>query len=259
MATKKKTSSSTTSKVKKVKSIWDNDGLLIGLDYKFNDYGQIDWKTMVLERQELLMPNKNWFFGKVAPENVPNSVEEIENPKEEQLALTLKATHWLLNSRGYTDISYNPISRCRDGNQDIAVYSCKITFRGNYETDFKDVSYEAIASASESNTDGKIGIKYIDSIAQNRALSRAVRGFLNVSIVADEEMSRETHNIDVDEDSNVKKLTVLESMWNKVGDGEFSSFVSHMKDQGIEIDSDKWEQINGKTMREAIGLMRKSV
>ena len=125
MASKSKTASKPTLKVKK---IWDNNGLLSsGVDYEFNESGHVDWKSMVLKKTDLLMPNRSWFFGR-EPE-APKNVADMENPKEEQLALTLRATQWLLNSRGYTNIEYNPICRISEGDKDIAVYSCNITFK----------------------------------------------------------------------------------------------------------------------------------
>ena len=220
----------------------------------------IDWKSMVLKKTDLLMPNRSWFFGK-EPE-APRNVADIEDPKEEQIALTLRATQWLLNSRGYTNVEYNPICRVRDGDQDMAVYSCKITFKGNYETDFKDVAYEAIASATESNTSGYIAQSYLDSTAQNRALSRAVRGFLGVHIVSDEEMGNVAPPVSSDSDDSGKTLsfhTTLEKLWAEKGDGEFSSFVEFMTEKGLNIDCKNWEEMSGKNLRESLGILKKCV
>ena len=257
MASKSKTSSKPTLKVKK---IWDNNGLLSsGVDYEFGPSGHIDWKSMVLKKTDLLMPNRSWFFGR-EPE-APKNVADMENPKEEQLALTLRATQWLLNSRGYTNIEYNPICRISEGDKDIAVYSCKITFRGNYETDFEEVSYEAIASATETNTSGYIAQSYLDSTAQNRALSRAVRGFLGVHIVSDEEMGNVAPQGDTSDDEGRKLSfhTTLEKLWSEKNDGKFSSFVEFMSDQGLEITCKGWEDMSGKNLRESLGVLKKMV
>tara|TARA_R110000824_G_scaffold74491_2_gene189332 strand:- start:56 stop:817 length:762 start_codon:yes stop_codon:yes gene_type:complete len=244
----------------KIKKIWDNNGLLSsGVDYEFSESGHIDWKSMVLKKTDLLMPNRSWFFGR-EPES-PKNVADMENPKEEQLALTLRATQWLLNARGYTNIEYNPICRISEGDKDIAVYSCKITFRGNYETDFEEVSYEAIASATESNTSGYIAQSYLDSTAQNRALSRAVRGFLGVHIVSDEEMGNVAPQGDVSDDGG-KKLsfhTTLEKLWSEKNDGAFSTFVEFMVGEGLDITCSGWEDMSGKNLREALGILKKMV
>jgi len=257
MASKSKTSSKPTLKVKK---IWDNNGLLSsGVEYEFSASGHIDWKSMVLKKTDLLMPNRSWFFGR-EPES-PKNVADMDNPKEEQLALTLRATQWLLNSRGYKSVEYNPICRVSEGDKDIAVYSCKITFIGNYETDFEDISYEAIASATESNTSGYIAQSYLDSTAQNRALSRAVRGFLGVHIVSDEEMGNVAPQGEVSTDGG-KKLsfhTTLEKLWSEKGDGKFSSFIAYMSEQGLDIKSDDWEDLSGKSLRESLGVLKKMV
>ena len=257
MAAKSKSTPKPTLKTKK---IWDNNGLLSsGVDYEFNESGHIDWKSMVLKKTELLMPNRSWFFGR-EPET-PKNVSDMENPKEEQLALTLRATQWLLNSRGYTNVEYNPICRVRDGDQDMAVYSCKITFKGNYETDFETVVYEAIASATESNTNGHIAQSYLDSTSQNRALSRAVRGFLGVHIVSDEEMGDVAPKVDNSGDEG-KKLsfhTTLEKLWSEKSDGKFSSFIKFMSTEGLEITCTGWEEMSGKNLREALGVLKKTV
>ena len=254
-------SKSKTQPTPKIKTIWDKNGLLAqGVDYEFDNAGMIDWKSMVLKKTDLLMPNRSWFFGR-EPE-APRNVADIENPKEEQIALTLRATQWLLNSRGYTNIVYNPICRVRDGDQDMAVYSCKITFKGNYETDFKDVTYEAIASATESNTSGYIAQSYLDSTAQNRALSRAVRGFLGVHIVSDEEMGNVGPPSSSESDDVGKTLsfnTTLEKLWGEKGDGEFSSFVAFMAENALNIDCENWEEMSGKNLRESLGILKKCV
>jgi hypothetical protein len=167
----------------------------------------------------------------------------------------------LLNSRGYTNIEYSPICRISEGDKDIAVYSCKITFRGNYETDFEEVSYEAIASATESNTSGYIAQSYLDSTAQNRALSRAVRGFLGVHIVSDEEMGNVAPQGDTSDDGG-KKLsfhTTLEKLWSEKNDGKFSSFVEFMSTKGLEITCNGWEDMSGKNLRESLGILKKMV
>tara|TARA_R110000822_G_scaffold110654_7_gene241028 strand:- start:3607 stop:4395 length:789 start_codon:yes stop_codon:yes gene_type:complete len=259
MAAKKET---TTVKktVRKPKNIWDIDGLLCnGVDYEFGESGCVDWKATLLKRMDLLMPNRSWFFRN--NQEPPRDISDIEDPKEDQMALTLKATHWLLNSRGYRDITYKPIIRTEDEFRKIATYSCKITFKGNYETNFEDVSYEAIASASNTNVVGVISMEYLDSTAQNRALSRAVRGFLNVNIVSDEEMGDDRARIRQEKEdlksSDVSYPTLLKKKWQeKTGGSDFQAFKSYMKENMIDVDAEKWEEVDNKVLREAVGIMK---
>ena len=51
----------------------NEEGLLTGVDYKFNDDGSVDWRAMIDPKH--LYPNKGWFESRGEP--MPRSSEGL--------------------------------------------------------------------------------------------------------------------------------------------------------------------------------------
>ncbi len=156
----------------------DDNGLLENVDYIFNEDGSVDWRSMI--KEEHLFPNKGWFESR--KKSVPRSIEGL---KDHQLLIKLSGIKELARLRGFSDVSYN-ILKCE---QDHVAVTCAISFIPNYETGSEVVHFEDMANATLNNT-SSFATKFLETIACNRAFVRAVRNFLNVHIVGDDEIDK---------------------------------------------------------------------
>jgi hypothetical protein len=150
-------------------------GLIEGVDYKTNEDGSINWRAMV--KSEHLFPNKGWF--ELRKQQAPTSIEGLN---DSQLLIKLAGIKELAKLRGYTSVKYDVI-KCEPSYVSI---KCGITWIPNYESEYESY-YEDIANATVNNT-SDFAVKFLETIAANRAFVRAVRNFLGVHIVGSDEI-----------------------------------------------------------------------
>ena len=153
----------------------DENGLLKNVQYVFDEGGSINWRAMV--KEEHLFPNKAHFerFNKPLPKS-------IEGLKDHQLLIKLSGIKELARLRGFDSVHYEMV-KCE---QNHVAVKCGISFISNYETGER-VLYEDMANATTNNC-SSFAVKFLETIACNRAFVRAVRNFLNVHIVGLDEM-----------------------------------------------------------------------
>lgn len=153
----------------------DENGLLKNVQYIFDEGGSINWRAMV--KEEHLFPNKAHFerFNKPLPKS-------IEGLKDHQLLIKLSGIKELARLRGFDSVHYEMV-KCE---QNHVAVKCGISFISNYETGER-VLYEDMANATTNNC-SSFAVKFLETIACNRAFVRAVRNFLNVHIVGLDEM-----------------------------------------------------------------------
>ncbi|NVM35098.1 MAG: hypothetical protein HWN81_05850 [Candidatus Lokiarchaeota archaeon] len=190
-STTKKTTKRATKKVAKVKKKEtkakklfgpdlykrDKHGLLESVDYQFNEDGSIDWRSMI--KPEFLYPNKGWFDARNKP--VPDSIDGL---KDNQLLIMLGGIKDLARLRGFHSVSYQTHTEL-----DYVTAKCQITWMGNYETPSDHIHFEDVANATADNTDN-FCVKFLETIACNRAFVRCVRNFLNIHIVGADEIDK---------------------------------------------------------------------
>lgn len=158
-------------------------GLIKGVDYEFNEDGSINWRAMI--KPEFLYANKDWFeYRKQA---APSSIEGLN---DKQLLIMLGGIKELAKLRGFNNVSYE-VSNVAD---EYVTAKCQITWIGNYETDNRVVVFEDIANATADNTDD-FCIKFLETIACNRAFVRCVRNFLNIHIVGADEIDKSKNRV----------------------------------------------------------------
>jgi len=154
----------------------DANGLISGLKHQFREDGFVDWKRMI--PKEFVVPNEEVTTVEGAD---ASDVDELE---DYQKLVLLGGTKELAKIRGLisrkTKIDYVGDYK--------AVATCELTFVGNYETGGIPLVYSDSASATVDNT-GSLGSMYLETIASNRALVRAVRNALNVHILSAEEIN----------------------------------------------------------------------
>lgn len=154
----------------------DENGLLVGANYKFNDDGSINWRAMIDKKN--LYVNKEAFQrrGEIPPESV-------DGVKDSDLISNLLGLKELAAMRGYTSVSYRPIT----ASAEYAAVVCKIDWIENFETEMKPVSFEDCACANLYNVSEMVQ-SYLLETATNRAFARTLRNFLKISIVSKEEL-----------------------------------------------------------------------
>lgn len=195
----------------------NNLGLIEGVKYKFDDSGFINWRGMI--NSDFLFPNKGWFQAK--GETPPSSIEGLEDA---QLLIKLGGIKELARLRGFSSVKYD-VLRC--DNEYVAM-KCGISWIPNYECP-QQVYFEDVANATINNT-SNFGVKFLETIAANRAFVRAVRNFLNIHIVGSDEIdsSRKGGSQAVESEQNEVSLPspqhMLEITAQKHGVGNFIKF-----------------------------------
>lgn len=155
-------------KVKEFKR--DDDGLLIGTKYVFNEEGLVDWRKMV--KHEFLVSNRQ-----------RTKELDVSKLEDKDLLILLGGIKELAQIRGYRSLEYDVHSP----SPDYVVASCKITWLPNFETEGNEITFSAIGDASPNNTQSFAKF-FLGPIAENRAFVRCVRNFLRINIVGQDEM-----------------------------------------------------------------------
>ena len=199
----------------------DEHGLLKNVPYKFSEDGSVDWRAMI--KEEHLFPNKSHFEMYKKP--MPKTIKGL---KDNQLLIKLSGIKELARLRGFDSVSYETV-KCE---ADHVAVKCCVCFIANYETQEK-VYYEDMANATFNNT-SNFATKFLETIACNRSFVRAVRNFLNVHIVGDDEIDKSDPN-----QKNISEMSsgalpspnsMLESVASKELDcSSFKEFKDHLR------------------------------
>ncbi len=171
-------------------------GLLKNIDYIYNEFGRIDYRAMLPKKY--LVPN--------AKKTVETDISKL---KDDELLILLGGIRFLAEIRGYTTVK-TKIIPC--GAEYVAA-TVDITFIGNYETNNREITFPGSSDAHPYNTGG-FAKSFLASIAENRAFARAVRNFLRIEIVSEEEISeipkaepKDEIYLELQDELNKKKLT----------------------------------------------------
>lgn len=193
----------------------DESGLLESHQYIFKEDGSVDWRGMVSE--EHLYPNRDWFESR--GKEVPNSVAGLE---DNQLLIKLAGIRELAKLRGFSSVTYD----VEESSDERAVVSCIIDFIPNYEnTESYTNTFSSIANATLANTDN-FARKFLESIAENRAFVRCVRGFLNIPIVGADEIDKSPKEERVSETVGTANFSPQNTLAKKAAEKGYSDFES---------------------------------
>ena len=160
-------------------------GLLENIDYKFNEQGFVDWKSMV--NSEFLYVNSDPKRRAKLEEKYGKKYDEIDpikdNVEDTDLIIMLGGLRQLLRIRGFTNVSY----WIKESNENYASVTCSIDFISSFESEGNEQSYSENACAHQGNTTN-FAKNYLLEIASNRALARCIRAYLGIQIVSKEEL-----------------------------------------------------------------------
>lgn len=237
------------------KQIRDGYGLSYGAEYKFNEDGSINWRGMV--KPEFLFVNKGWYEAR--KQTPPSSIDGLA---DHQLLIKLGGIKELAQLRGYTSVSYD-VLRAEDHH---VVIKCGIKWIKNYEHT-SEVYFEDVANATVGNT-SNFGVKFLETIATNRAFVRAVRNFLNIHIVGSDEIDSSKKNAVYDDPGNEAVLPSAQAMLEKAAKEKkydtfeaFGDFIEQSEMIGTysHPDSPKWksyEDIPAKDARVLVSMLK---
>lgn len=158
-------------------------GLIASTTYSFNEDGSVNWRAMI--KPEFLYPNKDWFD--IRKQQVPSSIEGLE---DKQLLIMLGGIKELAKLRGFHSVSYD----ISNPHENYVTAKCTIEWIGNFESGNDLVTYQDVANATASNTDD-FCLKFLETIACNRAFVRCVRNFLNIHIVGADEIDKSKNKV----------------------------------------------------------------
>jgi hypothetical protein len=212
----------------------DVNGLLECADYIFNQDNTINWRAMI--NKDHLVPNRDAFKNQ---KDINLKEVDISTLPDNQLLILLAGIKELAQIRGYKNVSYDVIQ----AQPDYVAVKCTIEWFPNYETNMESVSFSALADAHLDNTKD-FAKNFLMAIAENRAFIRAVRSFLKINIVGNDEMGKTTH-IDTEIESNIS-VTQPIALLQKTMEEHSISF-DQIKERAIQkkmSGADTWKEIN---------------
>lgn len=140
------------------------------INYIYNDDGTINWRKMV--KSEYLVPNRQ-----------KTQETDVSKLEDKDLLILLGGIKELAQIRGYTTVEYKVVA----ASEGYFATSCRISWLPNYETNGREIIFEALADATSNNTKSFARF-FLAAIAENRAFVRCVRNFLKINIVSQEEL-----------------------------------------------------------------------
>lgn len=238
----------------------DNEGFLSGLKYNFKSNGFIDWRSMI--STENIVLNKENFLRKSNPIDVTQlDDDEIEKLKskaqDKDILIKLSGYRELAQIRGFksciTDVKFH-------SDLNLAQADCKIQWLPNYETFGHSVESNGCADACPENTNG-FSSKYLCAIAENRAFARAVRSFLQINIVSQDELKTETPQDFEEANYNAPLSGPQGALARKLKDSkrsfnELSQFAL-VKYSGNVTNAENWDDVKDINAQDATFLLSK--
>jgi hypothetical protein len=212
----------------------DVNGLLECVDYIFNPDNTINWRAMI--KKEYLVPNRDSFKNQ---KDINIKEVDITTLPDNQLLILLAGIKELAQIRGYTNVNYDVIQ----AQPDYVAVKCTINWIPNYETSMDPVSFSALAEAHLDNTKD-FAKNFLMAIAENRAFIRAVRSFLKINIVGNDEIGKTTH-IDSDVESNIS-ITQPIALLQKTME-EYNISFEQIKERAVQKkmeNAESWQSVN---------------
>jgi hypothetical protein len=194
------------------------------IDYHYGEDGFIDWRAMIPSK--FLVPNRQAFEknGKTPPKT-------IEGLDDRELVILLGGLKYLANIRGYISVKHTVTCP----SSDYVVSTCVIDWIPNFETENRMISLSAIGDARPENT-SSFGRYYLAAFAENRAFARAVRNFLRINIVSQDELGASTGTNMVSDSNTKMSTTILQQAMDKYNKSfsDIKNILINEKVEGVE-------------------------
>lgn len=216
-------------------SLYNFQGYIDEVEYKYDKYGFISWKEMIPE--EFIVLNRAAYEAEGRDITLLNEEalqEEIKNAPENKKLIKLGGFKYLARLRGIKSQTYSLAFR----NNEMASVSCEIEFTPNSENIF-GLKMSTLAQASLENVNGEYA-KYLDVIASNRAFIRCVREALNILILGQDEIPDDKGRV-----TSLKPGSPLDLIKKKVAEKslDFSTLIGMLKESDISV-KDEWVNLD---------------
>ena len=119
----------------------------------------------------------------LVPNKQRTSESDVSKLDDSKILILLAGIKELAQIRGFKSVKYT----VSHADMEYVCVTCGITWIGNYETGGEEVYFESMADAGTHNTES-FGQSFLATTAENRAFVRAVRNFLKINLVGNEEM-----------------------------------------------------------------------
>ena len=203
-------------------------GLVDGVTYIRDENGQINWFKMIPAKFLYINQEKRAAIEK----RLGKKIEEADATEmlDTDYVINAQGIRHILDLRGYKS-SKVTISNC---SPEYAAASCEITFLPL--EDEPEQVFSAAASAHTQNTKSWYQ-KYLVEASSNRAQARAVRFFLKINCVAQEELGGAGGNSEDSEPAPnmMSPANTLKQQMGKAGKS-FADVIKILKDGGFDTD-----------------------
>ncbi len=166
-------------------SLRDERGLLKGVEYDFDRFGFVNWRKLVSPEYIVLNRKECAKIGidtkLISREEKEKHLEELGDDKK---LIKLAGFRELSRIRGVRSVD----QRVQEWNSGVVCCHTEIVFIPNIETDYQELRYTAVASASVADVAPDYS-NFLAAIASNRAFGRCVREALGISVVTEEELN----------------------------------------------------------------------
>jgi hypothetical protein len=187
------------------------------------------------------------------------SKTDVSALQDTQLIILLGGIKDLAQIRGFSKVEY----KVYEAGSDYACVSCRIEWLPNFETQGLPVVFESTANAGFNNT-SDFGQKYLVEIAENRSFCRAVRNFLRINIVSNDEVAPKISSAIPDasgktSSSNATDPYFILSSLMKAKNVSLSSIKSKLKKEGL-LEAEEYtsvKDISKDKVFELVGRLKK--
>ena len=193
------------------------------IEYIYTSEGLVDWRQMIPKKY--FFPNRQNFESN--GKQVPKSAEGLD---DRDLVLSLPGVKYIANLRKFINVKHQILAPTND----FVINVCTIDWTGNFETSNQQVSFSGIGDASYMNATIK-NKPYLAAFAENRAFVRAVRGFLRINIIGQDEIAPEA-TVQTSDPNTKMSTTILQAAMEKynVSFEDIKKMLTKEKFDGIE-------------------------
>lgn len=234
----------------------DNYGFLNSINYSFDSFGFVDWKSLI--PQEYLFPN----LEKIKSLRIDYD-GDINSIDDSLKLVKLAGIKHLARIRGYSSVEFDV--KFIENN---VISKCSINWIPNRENPH-NIIYQEYASCNPKNSD-EFSLKFAETIACNRSFVRCVRNFLNVHIVGEEEILSKIEHINKNQtkDENSVLSVTPQSIFLKICKQKGMSFQEildfsqtnepSLKDIEFDSESSLSKNIDPKTAKKLLKKIKTS-
>ncbi len=181
------------------------------------DDGSINWRALV--PKEFLYVNNKKVDAVEKKYGKPLAELQISEIDDSFLVIKLGGLKKVAQIRGFSSVDYEVVF----ATESSIVTKCTILWNPRPETNNTSISFSSLASVNTQNAQG-MALQYYAETSENRAFCRAVRNFLRINVVSQEEIG------------SVNALPPQQDQIPSSNPTPHSLLETRMKEKGISLD-----------------------